>query len=102
MGQRIRQLAERCQFMFGECRQAEILRNSEWFENFQSDYNLWVSAMKSTAEGKSSLDHRLRYSSDVSEAVCSLMGALSECLAACFELGEFPGTRYRTMDGRAH
>lgn len=96
MDQGIRQLARRCQIVFEECRRAEKLSNSEWLENRQSDYNLWVSTMKSTKQGKGSLSHRIRNRPDVSEAMYSFLSALSECLDACFELGEFPGIRQQT------
>lgn len=61
------------------------LIGSEWFDFRRADFNLWSRTMSATAQGKSSMDHRLRHHDGLRRLICNLLDGLAEALSDLFK-----------------
>lgn len=80
-----------CQATLRACLEREILMECNWAENRLADYNLWASGIGALAQGRTSLDHRLKDRPDTRDMVLDLLRYLDETLAKCSRLADSCG-----------
>lgn len=76
--------AETCREVFDVCvAEPSLGDHLIALRSAKGDFNLWCSAIKATARGKSSLDYRLKNYPDLCEAICTLLAGLAASLHKC-------------------
>ncbi|KAH9243274.1 hypothetical protein K456DRAFT_45077 [Colletotrichum gloeosporioides 23] len=77
-----------CKKLFDDCViSVPEVAGSEWFEFRQVEFNLWNRTMKATAQGKSSLDYRLRNHPELRKIICNLLNGLAREIKGLKENG---------------
>jgi hypothetical protein len=83
----IRDRALNCIRLFADCMSNAVINKLNGLEMGRADFNLWVRGLNATAQGKSSLDYRVRWRADVKSHICDLLDGLAECMRETLDLG---------------